>query len=153
EKERILDGMTFAKNNLDKQLLILEEEDKKVKKIGDWANTEIVWLDEIYDMVDRFPDTDGTRLTMFKGEPLPPKTGTAKEKEYVPRMELAEITGQTPAEVDNLVTHFSQDGYLPDMKTWTPNRVGQDVRQFPNKFTDKVDVKAKPPEQYQRVLK
>jgi Tfp pilus assembly PilM family ATPase len=153
EKERILDGMQFAKNNLDKQLLILEEEDKKIKKVGDWANTEIVWLDEIYDMVDRFPDTDGTRLTMFKGEPLPPKTGTAKEKEYVARMELAGITGQTPAEVDNLVTHFSQDGYLPDMKTWTPNRVGQDVRQFPNKFTDKVDVKARSPEQYQRVLK
>ena len=153
EKERILEGLTLAKNGLDKQLLILEEEDKKIKKIGDWANTEVVWLDEIYDMVARFPDTDGTRLSMFKGEPLPPKAPTAKDKDLIARMELAGITGQTPAEIDNLVTHLIQDGYLPDAKVLTPNRVGQDARQFPNKFTDKVDVKAKPPEQYQRVLK
>jgi Tfp pilus assembly PilM family ATPase len=153
EKERILDGLTLAKNGLDKQLLILEEEDKKVKRIGEWANTEIVWLDEIYDMVDRFPDSDGTRLTMFKGEPLPPKAANAKDKDLIARMELAGITGQTAAEVDNLVNHLIQDGYQPDMKILAPNRVGQEARQFPQKFTDKVDMKGKAPDKYQRVLK
>ena len=70
----------------------------------------------------------------------------------IARMELAGITGQTAAEVDNLVDHLYQEGYRPEPKNMTPNanRNTPEGRQFPNKFTDKVDMDAKPPEKYQR---
>ncbi len=152
EKQRQIDALALVKNNLDKDLLGLEDEDKRYKRIGEWANTDVIWLDELYDMVDRFPNTDGTRLTMFKGEPLA-RPANARDK-YVARMELAGITGDNSPEVDTLVAHLLEEGYKPDAKIIAPYTGSNAERQaFPRKFTEKVDLETRPPEKYLRELK
>ena len=152
EKEKALNVLKSQKNDLDKQLLTLEEEDKKIKKIGEWANSEVNWLDELYDLTARMPEDDGTRLTMFKGEPGV-KSATAKDK-HVAYMELAGITGADPVEVDTLIAHFQEEGYRPEAKKLGPNtRAGAEGQRFPNKFTDKVSLEPKAPDKYIRVLK
>ena len=152
EKEKALTNLTIQRNDLDKQLLTLEEEDKKIKKIGEWANSEVNWLDELYDLTARMPDTDGTRLTMFKGEPGT-KAATSKDK-HVANMELAGITGSEYVEVDTLIAHLQEEGYRPEAKKIGPNgRAGAEAQRFPNKFTDKISLEPKAPDKYIRVLK
>jgi Tfp pilus assembly PilM family ATPase len=151
EKERTVEALLSQKTNLDKHLLVLEEEDKKIKRIGEWANSEVNWLDELYDMIDRFPDTDGTRLTMFKGEPGT-QAPNAKDGKHLARIELAGVTGEELAELDALMSHLNQEGYRPYPRVTGPNMSG-DRREFPRKFTDKIDLEPRPPEKYIRTLK
>jgi Tfp pilus assembly PilM family ATPase len=151
ERERIIGNLTAEKNTLDRQLTGLEEDDKKIKKIGEWANTEVNWLDELYDMVDRFPSSDGTRLTMFKGEPRA-QAPNAKDP-HIARMDLAGITGEDAHELDGLLNHLYQEGYIPNPQHTQPNTNTREGRGFTKKFTDKVEVQPRTPDKYLRTLK
>ncbi len=151
QREQVISNLTADKNSLDRQLTALEEDDKKIKKIGEWANTEVNWLDELYDMVDRFPSTDGTRLTMFKGEPRA-QAPNAKDP-HVARMELAGITSEDQHELEALFGHLTQEGYVPDSYHTQPNTNTREGRGFVKKFTDKVEVQPRAPDKYVRTLK
>ncbi|CAN5317249.1 hypothetical protein BH10PLA2_BH10PLA2_23300 [soil metagenome] len=151
DKERTVETLLSQKTNLEKQLLVLEEEDKKIKRIGEWANSEVNWLDELYDMIDRFPDTDATRLTMFKGEPGT-QAVNSKDGKHQARIELSGVSGEERAELDSIIAHLNEEGYRPFPIVTAPNQSG-DRRNYPRKFTDKIDLDPRPPEKYIRTLK
>src|SRR5205807_8445386 len=65
KKEDEIDRLTLHKADLDKKLLHLEDDAKRIKAIDDWVQTEVCWLDELYDLTDRFPDTNLIRLTQL----------------------------------------------------------------------------------------
>src|SRR5207248_9221849 len=54
--DRQIKELTARKLGVEGQLSVVEEDDKRIKAIGEWADGEVVWLDELYDLTERFPD-------------------------------------------------------------------------------------------------
>ncbi len=51
------------------------------------------------------------------------------------------------------MAHLIEEGYRPDPTHISPNTGNQmERRQFPRKFTDKIEVEARPPDKYVRTL-
>lgn len=59
------------KKNAEEILTSLDADAKRLQAVDDWTKREVVWLDELYDLFDRFPDIDRARVSSFKGEALP----------------------------------------------------------------------------------
>jgi len=66
-------------------LVDLDGKAKRGKEIDAWTGLEVNWLDEIYDLVDRFPRANddkevlngGVRLTSLEATTLPPPPASA----------------------------------------------------------------------------
>jgi hypothetical protein len=56
------------KEMLDETLKKMEPDGKRLTAIDEWTKREVVWLDELYDMTDRFPVNDTVRLNSFNGK-------------------------------------------------------------------------------------
>ena len=48
----------------------LTEEEARIKALEAWTQSEIVWLDELYDLTDHFPDPSQVFLMHFTGVPI-----------------------------------------------------------------------------------
>lgn len=129
------------KDALQESVTRLEPIDKQYKAVEQWQSREVVWIDELFDMSDRFPQGDKLRLTQFNGTAIQPdKTG---KQEAQARLELKLATSQQQA-VDDLVTAIERDN--PGKRYFylgTQKRVQQDVftietkviRRQPNEYT------------------
>lgn len=151
-KDAQIDKLGIQQTALKKQLEVLEEDAKRIKAIGDWTGTEVVWLDELYDMTDRFPDVTNIRLTSLTADPI---AKSAKET-HVARMAVKGIT-QDRAAIDTLLGRLVQEGqpeksyYRVDAPHVAPN-TGVDRFRFTQQFNTKVDIESRPPEKYIRHL-
>jgi Tfp pilus assembly PilM family ATPase len=67
ERSKELARLSAEKLDLDKQLKEMEPEEKRIKIIKEWEDKRVVWLDELYDLTDRFPDVNSTRIEMIRG--------------------------------------------------------------------------------------
>src|SRR5205085_8447236 len=56
---------------LDTQLTQLDADERRIAAVDQWQKSEIVWLDEIYNLTARFPDVNRVRLTELIAEPIP----------------------------------------------------------------------------------
>ena len=65
----------------DNDLKALEMDGKRLAAAEEFDARQVVWLDELYDVADRFPDITKMKLTSFLGTALPPPTEKEKEKE------------------------------------------------------------------------
>ena len=64
---------------VDKELQNLELNAKRLAAADEFTKREVVWLDEIYDLTDRFPDTKRMRVSEFEGIAIaPPKSTTPR---------------------------------------------------------------------------
>jgi hypothetical protein len=148
KRERELKALNLDKIDLDGQMIQVEEDAKRIKALGEWADGEVVWLDELYDLADRFPDGTTSQLTNLTGQPLP---RTGKEK-YVARLSLKGITTVDSRAVDSLIARLVQDQYYRvDPKVLSRN-MSTDRFRFPQQFTTQVDVARRPPDRYVRRL-
>jgi Tfp pilus assembly PilM family ATPase len=135
-----------AKSDLDGQLAVLEDDDKRIKALTDWTESEVVWLDELYDLTDRFPDDNSIRMVQLIGEPV---TRTAKSK-YIGKLALKGVTTDDHKPVDTLMNEIAKDSHLRlEPKFLKPN-VGQDRRFYTQEFTTKVDIERLQPAKYAR---
>jgi Tfp pilus assembly PilM family ATPase len=135
-----------AKKDLDAQLAVLEDDDKRIKALTEWTESEVVWLDELYDLTDRFPDDSSIRLVQLMGEPI---ARTAKSK-YIGKLALKGVATENHDPVDKLMNDMAKDSHLrPEPKFLSPN-VGGDRRQYPQQFTTKVDIERLQPTKYVR---
>ncbi len=145
--DRNLADEAYANSNLDRRLLELDEDAKRLKALGDWVDGGVNCLDELYDLTDRFPEPNTVRLTQLSFDRL---TRTAKEK-HAGTMTLKGITTASEP-VDRLLSRIDGDGhYRVGPKEAGPNRGGID-RNFGQQFTTKVDVEKVPPSRYSRRL-
>jgi Tfp pilus assembly PilM family ATPase/Tfp pilus assembly protein PilN len=144
DRDRRLDALVMAKLSLDKQLLQIDEDAKRIKAIDDWTQADVVWLDELYDLTERFPDPNGIRLTMFVGDPL---TLSAKDK-HVARMSLKGIT-QNYENVNALMDRLGEENlyYRVDAAAVAQNTITDRIR-FRQQFTTKVDLQKRPAAEY-----
>src|SRR5262249_21236754 len=114
--------------------------------LTEWTESEVVWLDELYDLTDRFPDDNSIRLVQLTAEPV---ARTAKSK-YVGKLALKGLPTDNHAPIDRLRTALAKDSPLrPSPKILTPN-VGNDRRFYSQQFTSKVDIERLQPSKYVR---
>ena len=57
-------------NRLDSDLKALDPDERRIAAIDQWQKSEIVWLDEIYNLTARFPDVSKVKLTELQAEPM-----------------------------------------------------------------------------------
>jgi hypothetical protein len=138
--------LILAKKDLDGQLAVLEDDDKRIKALTEWTESEVVWLDELYDLTDRFPEDSSIRMVQLTGEPI---ARTAKSK-YIGKLALKGVATENHDPIDKLMTDMAKDSHLrPEPKFLSPN-VGPDRFQYPQQFTTKVDIERLQPTKYVR---
>src|SRR5262249_17553861 len=54
-RDRELKELNVVKVGLDGQLQQMEKDDANRVAVQDWMNNRIIWLDELYDLTERFP--------------------------------------------------------------------------------------------------
>jgi len=77
-KQREVERLTKQKNELDEDLVKLDQDERRIAAVDQWQKSEIVWLEELYNLTARFPDITKLRLTELTAEPLqlaPPQPG------------------------------------------------------------------------------
>jgi len=147
-KDREMALLQERKLSLEGELRLLQEDETRIQAINEWADSEIIWLDELYDLAERFPDVQKMRLVSLTAEPL---TRAAKGKnaaKQVARLTLKGIINYDDQLVDQLIGRLARDGhYRVDPKQIKQN-TGVDRRNFRQEFTTRADVERRLPKQY-----
>lgn len=92
-----------AKQQLDQ----LEPEGKRLAAADAWKARRVVWLDELFDMADRFPNAPGFHASIFTGQSLPPDRKTGKQENQA-KIDV-KVTARNPDPVDTVVAAMLQD--------------------------------------------
>jgi Tfp pilus assembly PilM family ATPase len=146
------DGLRQESANLDKDLAGLEETDKRRTVLGEWADSTIVWPDEIYDLTDRIADPTALRITELIVEPLV-KTAKDKDKEKAVAKLTIKGVAKTRNDVNLFAAGFTDDKHYEVGPKSTSDNTGADKAEFAFQFTlSGVKVERIPPDQYQRRL-
>ncbi len=149
-KGRVLSGLALEKSTLDRELAQMEDDAKRIKALEDWTQSSIVWLDELYDLTDRFPDPSKVFLMQMTAVPLT-RSAISKDK-YVAKLELKGGTTEDFRPLDDLISSLSKDGhYSVGPRPTTPNRM-VDGRRYPLQFTTSMKVEKLPATKYVRQM-
>jgi hypothetical protein len=149
DRDRELKALNLVKVGLDGQLQQLQEDERHILAVNEWTKERIIWLDELYDLTDRFPDPNSVRLIHLAADPL---THTAKD-DHVARITLEGIATDDPKELDSFLAHLRADGhYGVDPKVVGPNLLRVDRFRFSRQFKSALTVKNREPNEYQLIL-
>jgi Tfp pilus assembly PilM family ATPase len=147
DHDRELNELSLQNADLDRQLSAIEVDAAHLKAIGEWTDGEIVWLDELYDLTERFPSTPNLRLTELIGIPL---SRTGKDK-HIANLTLGGIATEDAVAL-TLNTRLNEDSryYRVPYPDLTNNNTGGPgpLQQFRRKFTQKMDIERRPPVEY-----
>lgn len=146
-----LTKLMAQKADLELQLARYDDDGKRLKAMEDWNSGEINWLDEYYDLTDRFPDITKIHLTQLMAVP---RTRSGKEKQ-TSKMTLKGVTTLDIRAVNELERKLAQDGqdgrYKVDPRQMAPN-TGSDRIRFRQQFTIALEMEKVPPGKYRRLL-
>jgi hypothetical protein len=70
-KQKEVDRLVRAQGELDADLTKLDTDERRIAAVDQWQKSEIIWLDELYDLTARFPDVNRLRVTELQAEPIP----------------------------------------------------------------------------------
>jgi Tfp pilus assembly PilM family ATPase len=149
DADKELAELNVASADLDGKLVPVEEDAKYLKALGDWNDGGVVWLDELYDLAERFPKDPNLRLTEVQ---CIPRTATGKDK-HVGTITVIGITTE-----DRYAQEFSgrlseeSRYYLIGPLDIVANNTGLNFQQFRRKFTTRLDVIKRPPNEYRLTL-
>ncbi|HLN27028.1 MAG TPA: hypothetical protein VK395_04750 [Gemmataceae bacterium] len=140
-KDRELAALQEKKLLQDALLHKMQEDDTRFLAIDEWSETQISWLDELYDLTDRFPNVQSVRLVQMFGEPSPRAVKNKNGGKQAGLLVLKGILNNTSARLlDQLIGRFVEDGHytggIPDGPR--PNRSVDRPRfqlEFGTKFT------------------
>jgi len=125
-------------------LSTLEEDAKKFKALNDWDRKGVVFLDELYDVTEKFPDPSTLQLTSLVATPR----DDAKDKK-VARIKLEGIMRGDAKNVNRLIDLLGQDAHRrPDAMATNPNSGPLRFQGWNQKFTVPVDVEKPLPTKY-----
>ncbi len=146
--DRQIAALSRDKINMDGVLASLEEEDRRIKAIGEWADTEVVWLDELYDMTERFPSVESIRLTHWMGVPL--QQASRGKSKHAGHITLKGVTTTQAQPLDSLIYRLAEDKDHYDVRLLkhSANSSGIERGRFPQQFDAAVDVIPRPPNEY-----
>jgi hypothetical protein len=105
---------TRRRDDAKQQWATLEVEGKRLAAVEGWKARRVVWLDELYDMADRFPVAGGFHATSFTGKALPPDPKTGKQDNQA-AVEV-KVTAKNPGPVNEFVDKIVADSIDPAPK-------------------------------------
>lgn len=105
-------SLAAEKDRKDKEYKESAEIDKKrLDAVNGWTNRRVVWLDELFDMADRFPVAGGFYATNFTGTAIAPDQKTGKQ-EFQADIALR-VAARDPAPVNSLVEAIIKEATDP----------------------------------------
>jgi Tfp pilus assembly PilM family ATPase len=146
-KEDEVAQLAVKRASLDRELATLDDDAKRIKNIEDWNRAGVVWLDELYDLTEGFPDTNSIRLTQLVCE----VNNSAKDKKA--QMSITGITTDNPEAADALQRSLVEESeyYGVGARQTVRNR-GVEAGRFREQFSIKVGIEKRPREKYTRKL-
>jgi hypothetical protein len=146
-RDRELSTLNLVKLGLDGQLLQMQEDEKRMRSVAEWVDNRIIWLDELYDLTERFPDPVAARLVHLSADPL---TRIGKDN-HVGRISLDGMMTADTKEWDLFLAHLNTDGhYGVDSKGLKNNNLLRNERfRFPQQFSASIGVEKREPAEYQ----
>jgi Tfp pilus assembly PilM family ATPase/Tfp pilus assembly protein PilN len=165
DKQRQYENTYLRKTNVEKALALLEEDSKRIASLDEWTQSGIVWLDELYDLTARFPDTETIRLTSLSGDPVThaaqnrstsPASGPSNQSaqnKAVAKLSLNGVTTRDDRAINELLKRFAEDGHYPvvDPKQTSQN-TGTERARFQQQFNAHMEIEKQPPDKYVRQL-
>jgi hypothetical protein len=137
-KSSEVERLVKEKDNLDKQLKAVEQDEARIAAVDQWQKSEIVWLDEIYNLTARFPEVKDLRLTEFSAEPLtlpPSQPGKPVDaSKPVANIKLKGLcTDDGP--LSTLMRELYKDAPRVSPKQVAPNTTGTSRRDFARQWS------------------
>lgn len=121
-----------ANAELDSQLTRLDGDEKRIKELAEWENGNIVWVDELVEVTNRFGDTKTTQVTHLNADHFDNKNAKAK---FPAKLVIKGLTKDGNRAIDDLMARLVGNGrYHVESKTFVPND-GPDKVEFPQQFT------------------
>lgn len=108
---RKLQSLQIAKMDLEAEKDQLESAAKRVKFVEDWERRSPIWLDELYDLADRFEQLETTRVLSMTASTLQPDK--AGKRPASGRLEI-KLGTRDPEAVSDLVTAINRDNTAKD---------------------------------------
>jgi Tfp pilus assembly PilM family ATPase len=141
-----IEKLYVVKSTLESRLGAIEEDAKRIKALDDWTKSSVVWLDELYDLSDLWPETESLRLTQLSADPI---THGVKDA-HVAKLSLKGVTIADLRPVSKLMDQLEIESfYHLEPKKVSPN-TGAERRTFRQQFETHVDITKRPPEKYVR---
>lgn len=145
--------LAARKRSLEDDLTRLEPDGKRLSAALQWQNRRVVWLDELFDMADRFPGkTEGFYAISFHGQALPPDQKTGKQENQAEM--TVKIAARDGSVVDGLLHALEADNTNPKNKHYVGwfKTVGGAIQGDPlaRETTLKGRVNNRPPDQFTR---
>jgi Tfp pilus assembly PilM family ATPase len=107
--------LAARKRALEDDLTRLEPDAKRLAAARQWQSRRVVWLDELFDMADRFPGkTEGFYAISFHGQSLPPDQKTGKQENQGEM--TVKIAARDGSVVDSLLHAMEADNVNPKKK-------------------------------------
>ncbi|MFL5243509.1 MAG: hypothetical protein ACJ8FY_15500, partial [Gemmataceae bacterium] len=133
-----VDTQAEANADLDAQLTRLEEDERRIKALSEWENGNVVWVDELVEVTNRFGDSKTTQVTHLTADHLENKNGKSK---FPAKLVVKGLTKGDNRAIDEMIARLVGDNrYHVESKTLSPNE-GPDKAEFPQQFTlPEVDV-------------
>jgi len=150
-------------NDSKAMLVDLKPDEERIRAFDSWTATNVNWLDELYDMTARLPDTTNIRMisiTMTTKDDHGASLTTpgfvqpnANKKEFAGSMLLRGLYSADPVPKERFELSMSEDVSLPYFDV-NPTAIKAntvlDQLHFVQDFTIKVDLSRRPPEKYTR---
>ena len=141
------------KENLDATLKRMDPDGKRLAAVDDWSKREIVWVDELQDMTDRFAPDDAVRVNYFEGKTLPAgKDGKQPRGQGTIEMRVGT---KSPDAVGRVVSAIERENTAAaKFYTATQQRtagLASGSGGYNQLFTITTDVTRRPPELYTRL--
>src|SRR5262249_9669439 len=128
-----INSLATERNLLDARLTALQPEAKNLEVLKDWDQTALPWLDELYDLVSRWPSRPGLRVTQLNINQVPARN--VKEKP-VARLTITGVVLEKDIHVIyELQNQINRDKYckasvLSEAKNTNPTEKGAASEQF-----------------------
>jgi hypothetical protein len=122
-----------ARDEKKKKVAEFEPDLKRLEATNQWKTRRVNWLDELFDMAARFPNTAGFYASSFIGKAIVPDAKTGKQENQATFS--IKVSAHSPDPVTALMTTISNDGnkkyYVGvDKTTGGPTQGDKDARDY-----------------------
>jgi outer membrane murein-binding lipoprotein Lpp len=127
----------------------MNDDEKRFQAVNDWNESEVVWLDELYNLTANLGNPYELQLTQINGTPL---AKTAKSKQ-IAKLAIKGLATDKQQPLQDFKTALVQDSHyrveplVPSRNTVAGNRF-----QFPQQFTTAIELIRQPPGKYAQRL-
>lgn len=150
-KEKTLKELRAEKEDLEGQKTKMEQDEKRSAALDDWLNSNVCLLDELYDLVDRFPDIEKLRLTQINVNPRP--VANKQSSRFVSNMALKGLMTGDDKPLITFKNRLLADSFY-DVGAFVPSRNSSGLLrgQYIQQWIMNIGVQKRTPDKYNRKM-